>query len=194
MRLRWLISFAALAALAQTPQKNPVADWPMYNRDLAGTRFSPLNQINTRNVARLAQAWTYKVGKVKAEGITGGTEMTPIVVNGTMYLATNNKLVALEPETGKELWTYELKEGEPTRRGVAFWPGEGPIPPRIFFTAGQKLVAINAYTGEAVSAFGKNGEVDMVIAYESAPAVFKNLLLVGTNGNPGGTRAFDART
>src|SRR5262249_37917527 len=47
MRLRWFIGFAALAAAAQTSQKNPAADWPMYNRDLAGTRFSPLNQINT---------------------------------------------------------------------------------------------------------------------------------------------------
>src|SRR5262245_46653442 len=87
MRLRWFIGFAALAAAAQTSQKNPAADWPMYNRDLAGTRFSPLNQINTRNVSRLTRAWTYKVGKVKAEGITGGTELTPIVGNSMMDLA-----------------------------------------------------------------------------------------------------------
>jgi quinoprotein glucose dehydrogenase len=197
MRLFVVIALTALSisqGQVRNSGKNPAAEWPMYNRDLGGTRFSPLTQINTRNVARLAPVWSYKIGKVKAEGITGGAETTPIVVNGTMYLATDNKLVALEPETGKELWTYELKEGEPTRRGVAFWPGEGPIPPRVFFTAGQKLVAINAYSGEAVSAFGKNGQVDMVIPYESAPAVYKDLLVVGTNGNPGGTRAFDART
>ena len=139
----------------------------MYNRDLGGTRFSPLAQITTKNVSRLVPAWTYKVGKVRAEGITGGTEMTPIVVNGMMYLATNNRLVALEPETGKEIWSYDLKNGEPTRRGVAFWPGDGKLPPRVFFTSGQRLIAINAYTGEAVSAFGKNGEIDMVIPYES---------------------------
>ncbi len=166
----------------------------MYNRDLAGTRFSPLGQINTRNVGRLAQTWTYKVGKVRAEGITGGTEYTPIVVNGMMYVATNHSVVALEPETGKELWSYEVKNSEPTRRGVAFWPGDGGIPARIFFTAGQRLIGLSAYTGEPVAAFGANGEVDMVIPYESAPAVYKNLLIVGTNGNPGGTRAFDART
>ena len=76
--------------------RNAAADWPMYNRDLAGTRFSPLVQINTKNVSRLTRAWTYNVGKVKAEGITCGTEMTPIVVNGMMYLATHNRLVALE--------------------------------------------------------------------------------------------------
>lgn len=199
---RWIITFVAGAALvlpmlqAQVgiPQKNPAAEWPMYNRDLAATRFSPLTQITTRNVARLTRAWTYKIGKVRAEGITGGSELTPIVVNGMMYIAANARVVALEPETGKEIWTYEMKNGEPTRRGVAFWPGDGNIPPRVFFTSGPRLIGLSAYTGEAVSGFGRDGEVDMVIPYESAPAVYKNLLIVGTNGNPGGTRAFDART
>src|SRR5262245_30700249 len=82
MQSRWFIGVAALAAAAfpilqgqvRNPQRNPAADWPMYNRDLSGTRFSPLNQITARNVARLTPVWTYKVGKVKAEGITGGTE------------------------------------------------------------------------------------------------------------------------
>ena len=109
--IRCIIAFIAGAALvlpmlqAQvgTPQKNPAAEWPMYNRDLAATRFSPLTQINTRNVARLTRAWTYKIGKVRAEGITGGSELTPIVVNGMMYIATNARVVALEPETGKEM-------------------------------------------------------------------------------------------
>src|ERR1700686_3951237 len=139
-----LAGLATALACAQSPP----SEWPMYNRDLAGTRFSPLTQINTRNAPRVVRAWTYKVGKVKAEGITGGTEMTPIVVNGMMYLATNNRLVALEPETGKEIWSYELKNGEPTRRGVAYWPGDGTLPPRVFFTSGQRLIAVNAYTGE----------------------------------------------
>lgn len=202
MRIRGIIVLAAIAAAVlpavqaqvATVQKNPAADWPMYNRDLGSTRFSPLNQINTRNVARLTQAWSYKVGKNSTTGITGGTEFTPIVVNGTMYVATNRSVVALEPETGKELWTYDMKSDEPSRRGAAFWPGEGNTPARLFFTSGTRLIGLSAYTGEPVAAFGKNGEVDMVIPYDSAPAVYKHLLIVGTNGNPGGTRAFDART
>ena len=141
---RWFVVCIALAAAVlpalqaqvQTAQKNAAAEWPMYNRDLGGTRFSPLTQINAKNVGRLTRAWTYKVGKVKAEGITGGAELTPIVVNGRMYLTTNNKLVALEPETGKEVWAFDLKNGEPTRRGVAYWPGDGNLPPRVFFTSG----------------------------------------------------------
>src|SRR5438876_2782575 len=191
--MRLALSIAFVMLMQQTAPKNPAAEWPMYNRDLGGTRFSPLNQVNARNVGRLTRAWTYKVGKVKAEGITGGMELTPIVVNGMMYIATNNRVVALEPETGKEIWSYEVKT-EPTRRGAAFWPGDGTIPPRIFFTSGQRLIALNAYTGEAASGFGKDGEIDMVVPYESAPVVYKNLLIAGTNGNPGATRAFDART
>src|SRR5262245_1562265 len=166
---RWLIVILAAAATvlpaiqAQLPTnpQNTAGEWPMYNRDLAGTRFSPLTQINTRNVGRLTRSWTYKVGKVRAEGITGGTELTPIVVNGMMYVARNNRVVALEPETGKDVWSFELKSGEPTRRGVAFWPGDRTMPPRIFFTSGTRLIALNAYTGESVSAFGKEGEIDM---------------------------------
>jgi glucose dehydrogenase len=188
-----IAAFAAVQAQVRAPQ-NEAADWPMYNRDLAGSRFSPLNQINTRNVARLARAWSYKIGKVTATGITGGSELTPIVVNGMMYLATDHRVAALEPETGKEIWSYELQNGDPTRRGVSFWPGDGTLPARVFFTSGQRLIALNAYTGEAVSAFGRKGEIDMVAPYDSAPVVYKNLLIAGTNGNPGGTRAFDARS
>src|SRR2546427_4839660 len=111
---RWIFLIGALAASVlpvveaqvQTAQKNGADEWPMYNRDLAATRFSPLTQINTRNVGRLTRAWTFKTGKVKAEGITGGSEVTPIVVNGMMYLATNNRVVALEPETGNEVWAF----------------------------------------------------------------------------------------
>ena len=64
----------------RSTQKNSDAEWPTYNRDLAGTRFSPLTQINARNVGRLVRAWTYKVGKVKAEGITGGAR-NPVPVD-----------------------------------------------------------------------------------------------------------------
>ena len=69
VRFRWLIVifavavavFPAIQAQVQTSQKNAASEWPMYNRDLGGTRFSPLTQINTRNVGRMTRAWTYKV-------------------------------------------------------------------------------------------------------------------------------------
>src|ERR1700735_2512566 len=76
-------------------------DWPMYNRDLAGTRYSPLTQINTKNAAKLTKAWTFRLD-------ARASEATPIVVNGVMYLPAGNSVVALEPETGKEIWRYTM--------------------------------------------------------------------------------------
>src|SRR4051812_26531178 len=74
----------------------PSADWPMYNRDLAGTRYSPLKQINAGNVARLTRAWSYLIGRDATAGtLSGGSEFTPIVVNGVMYVAASDRVVAL---------------------------------------------------------------------------------------------------
>ena len=91
-------------------------DWPMYNRDPAGTRYSPLTQINTKNVATLTKAWSYAL-KSAATGRgaprASGSEATPIVVNGVMYLPAAGRVVALEPATGKEIWRYELPSGLP---------------------------------------------------------------------------------
>ncbi|MGH9146012.1 MAG: PQQ-binding-like beta-propeller repeat protein [Vicinamibacterales bacterium] len=173
----------------------PAAEWPMYNRDPGGTRHSPLKQIDTTNVARLARVWSYKIGRDRTAGsISGGSEFTPLVVGGAMYVAASDRVVALEPETGKELWRHEVQTGAPSRRSVAYWPGEGSVPPRIFFTSERRLMGLDARTGTLVPAFGQDGTVDMTVPYNSAPLVYKNLLIVGTNGSPGGIYAFDART
>src|SRR5579871_5085169 len=131
---------------AQTAPPPSAAEWPMFNRDLAGTRYSPLTQINTRNVARLTRAWSYHLGfDASAAGITGGSEFTPLVIKGIMYLGTAKAVVALEPESGKEIWRYSI----PTlsRRSLAYWPGDSSNPPRIIFTSARKMIALNARTG-----------------------------------------------
>ena len=98
---------AGPVALAQN-----AGDWPTYNRDLASSRFSPLTQITPANVNKLTQAWSYKL-RPDANSPNSGTmnEVTPIVVNGVMYLPAGNRVVALDPETGKEVWRYDLKGG-----------------------------------------------------------------------------------
>src|SRR5579872_4596418 len=104
---------AAVLAVAATlyAQKN-AGDWPMYNRDLGATRYSPLAQINTKNVARLTRVWSYPLGfDASSSGITGGSEFTPLVVNGVMYVAGAKFVAALAPETGKEMWRYPLQSG-----------------------------------------------------------------------------------
>jgi quinoprotein glucose dehydrogenase len=75
-------------------------DWPNLNRDLAATRYSPLNQINTGNVSSLTQAWAYRLG--------GGATAVPLVVSGVMYVPSGTRVVALDADTGKEIWAYAL--------------------------------------------------------------------------------------
>jgi len=193
----------------------------MYNRDLAGTRYSPLTQINTTNVSKLAQTWSYRLRPAAgvavpaidqpASGSEIFQEITPIVVNGVMYMPSGNRVVALEPETGKELWRYELPEGTASFRGVAFWPGDGALPARILFTSLRKLIALNAKTGQLDTEFGSRGHIDLPIAYAGVPAIYKNVILMGSNfygpgqrhigpqlstnkGEQGDTSAFNART
>ena len=175
------------------------ADWPMYNRDLGGTRFSPLKQITPKNVSNLKLAWQFKLrpdtSGPPASGLGPFSQATPIVVEGVMYLPAGNRILALDPDSGKILWTHNMTDGTPTRRGVAYWPGTGTIPARIYFTAGRRLIGLNSDSGEKVA------EIDMVIPYNSVPTIYKNLLIVGANvperqgsGQPGNTRAFDAIT
>src|SRR6202035_4534334 len=141
--------------LAATGVAQTTADWPSYNRDLAATRYSALKQINAGNVSKLAQAWTYRL-RPDANSPAAGTmnEVTPIVVNGMMYLPAGNRVVALDPETGAQIWRYELKTGAAAQRGVAYWPGDQDNPARILFTAGHKMVGLNAKTGKLDPGFG----------------------------------------
>jgi glucose dehydrogenase len=204
--------FALSAPSVKAQDYRGAADWPMYNRDLAATRYSPLSQINTENVAQLTEVWSYlpRAGGVGPAAISF-SEVTPIVVNDVMYLAAGNRVVALEPETGKEIWRYEVKTGLVPQRGVAYWPGDPDDPPRIIFTNQHKLVALNAATGKLDPKFGDNGEVIMDVPFAEVPTIYKNVIIVGANvygpgetnlhpqdevweGVPGDSRAYDART
>ena len=100
----------------------------MFNRDLAGTRYSPLTQINTANVATLTQAWSYRLQPAGFRFATAGgtSELVPIVVNGVMYISAQTRVMALEPETGKEIWRYEVQAGQASPRGVALLAGRPP--------------------------------------------------------------------
>ncbi|HVV73995.1 MAG TPA: hypothetical protein VHI52_21250, partial [Verrucomicrobiae bacterium] len=109
------------------------SDWPCYGDDPGGMRYSLLSQVNRSNVTRLKVAWVYHTGDV-SDGRGGrhrsGFETTPIVLNGALYLTTPfNRIIALDPETGKERWTYDphtelgWNYGDGLiNRGVAVWP------------------------------------------------------------------------
>jgi len=179
----FLIAAVTLPLLAQSQADR---DWPMFNRDLAGTRYSPLKQIDASNVGKLTKVWQYRFNR-EGKTISGLSaselyqEITPIVVNGVMYSPSGDRVVALEPETGKEVWTYEVSGGLASFRGVAYWPGDLNNPPRIIFTTSRKMMALNARTGKVDPGFGKEGSVDLEVPYAGVPTIYKNLLFVGTN-------------
>ena len=183
-------------------------DWPMYRGDLGGTGYSPLTQIMPDNVATLTQGWSYSLrtpvylaaGPGQAESREPNSQVTPIVVGDVMYLPAVDRVVALDPVTGEQIWWRSVVDGAPSRRGVAYWPGEDGTPPRVIFTAGRRLVALDAETGTPATSFGESGEIDMGIPYNSVPLVYENIVVVGANtprgaiGGIGNVRAFDART
>ena len=202
---------AALAALllvgcggapsAQTAEPDG-GDWPMYRYDLAGTGRSPLAQVTPANAPDLTRAWTYALdpAEPRPDGRGPNSQATPIVVDGVMYLPAADRVVALDPVTGQEIWRHAVDGGAPSRRGVAYWRGDDERQPRIIFTAARRLVALEAVTGYPIASFGEGGEVDMGVPYNSVPLVFGNIVVVGANTPPGtiggigNARAYDALT
>ena len=203
-----LIFTGALAARAQRPAATAAQEWRTYDHDLAGTRFSPLTDINAGNVARLAKAWTFSLpsppgGRGGPLGL-GASEAVPLVVAGVMYLPAGGSVVALEADTGRVIWQREIgggpQAGMVSRRGVGYWPGAGTTPARVFVTAGRRLLSLDAASGAPAEGFGTKGEVDMIVGYAGTPTIYKNIIVVGASvnevplGPPGDTRAFDAIT
>src|SRR5438552_14913162 len=125
-----LLAGAALPALVvQTIWSQTI--WPGYGGDASGQRFSALTLINTRNVAKLKMAWQYGVDPGgydinSTNRLLTGTEAVPIMAGGILYTPTfHHTIVALEPETGKEIWKYELgRSVAAPLRGVTYWAGD----------------------------------------------------------------------
>jgi len=203
--------FGLIAAVCLTDQgaaqAQPAADWPTYSRDLAGTRFSPLTEIDTRNVDRLEIAWTAAVARTfddddGAPGPSGNSQATPIAVDGIMYLPVRgSQVLALDGATGEEIWRAPLPfPNGTTARGVAYWPGDDEHGARILVTAGPTLVALDAATGALADGFGRDGVAQIVVPWNGVPLIYGNLAILGATaeernvGEPGDTRAFDVRT
>jgi len=183
MRILKLMALAvSLASIAQGQ-----TDWPMIGHDAGGTRYSPLKQINSKNVTKLQLAWSFDAeapvvdppGRGRRGGdaappvavVDGGTpapprvrqsKTTPLVVGDVMYLATPyNRVLALDAYTGKKIWEFEAPYSA-SPRGISYWPGDGQYPPTVVFGAsGGRLVSLNAKTGKLIPGFGNEGVVDL---------------------------------
>jgi quinoprotein glucose dehydrogenase len=212
MRLA-LLAGLALTALAQT------TEWPNYGNDPGGSRYSPAKSINTANAGKLRQVWVYNTGALARAGKQKekiAFEATPIFVDGTLYVVTPlNRVIALDPETGKQKWTYDpdvdvtRNYSEVTSRGVSYWAAGK----RIFVgTIDARLIALDARTGKKAADFGRGGEVDLregirirdegQYQVTSPPAIVNDVVVVGsavgdnraTDTERGTVRAYDAGT
>ena len=189
-------------SLAQTT----AGEWTAYGRDALGSRFSPLAAITRENVGTLAVARTYRTGErdAKTERPTK-FEATPLMVDGTLYLSTPfGRVIALDPETGKERWSYDARIdrggnwGDFANRGVSTWldPGAtaGAHCRRSIYlgTIDARIIALDARTGTVCTAFGESGTVHLrrglrntpfeTEEYEltSPPAVINGVLVTGS--------------
>ncbi|BBP79140.1 glucose dehydrogenase [Pseudomonas sp. Ost2] len=87
-------------------------DWNSYGRSAHGDRYSPLAQITPENAHKLVPAWTYRTGDIPGPNDPGETtaENTPLKVNGMLYVCTpHSQVIALDPDTGKEIWRFDPK-------------------------------------------------------------------------------------
>ncbi|WP_133523130.1 glucose/quinate/shikimate family membrane-bound PQQ-dependent dehydrogenase [Buttiauxella sp. JUb87] len=173
-----------LSADAQAPvaasSAIPDADWPAYGRNQEGQRYSPLKQINDKNVGQLKEAWTFQTGDVKRPTDPGEitNEVTPIKVRDTLYLCTaHQQLFALDAATGKQKWKFDPRlDTNPsfqhvTCRGVSYHEATADnasadavsdCPRRIILPVNDgRLFAINADNGQLCESFANKGILNL---------------------------------
>jgi PQQ-dependent dehydrogenase (methanol/ethanol family) len=159
--------------------------WPSYDGDESGNRFSSLDQINVKNVQRLAPEWIFPL-----PGAQRGLEVTPVVVDGVMYVTAVNEAYALDARSGREIWHYSRPRSQGLvgdaaggiNRGVAV------LGDRVFLvTDNAHLLALNRLSGELL------WDVEMADSKQnygstSAPLVVNDLVVAGTSGGDEGVR------
>jgi quinoprotein glucose dehydrogenase len=217
-----LMATAGAAALA-TPGMAATArptEWKAWGGDSARNHYSPLTQITPANVANLKPAWVYD------PGATGrGWENEPLLIDGTLYIsdAGSGDVVALEPETGKEIWRFKATQRQPRVRGLTYWPGDGKMRPRFVLLRQGRMFGLDIKTGQLVAdwpatginvtlpstaaaapgaAAGGRGEGGGGAGTNSSPGlIYKNYIILANSGGfrrvpgvPGDPRAYDLRT
>lgn len=162
-------------------------DWTTYHGAISGNRHSNLDQINAANVHSLALKWVFPINHFVLE-------LTPVVVDGVMYVTGPNQVFALDAREGRTIWHYQRPRstdvrGDPakgTNRGVAV------LGDRVFtVTDNGRLLALHRVTGELL------WEADLTAGLNknnygntSAPLVVNDMVVAGISGGDLGVRGF----
>jgi alcohol dehydrogenase (cytochrome c) len=161
-------------------------DWPTYNGDPGGNRYTTLTHINKGNITRLAMTWMFTLPGA------GQLQVTPVVVGGMMYVAGLNECYALDAGSGRQIWHYKrprtpnLSTGGGANRGVSVAGG------RVFMqTDNAHTLALNRFTGELLWD-AELGDVRKNYAASSAPLPAGNLVISGVSGGEHGANGFVA--
>ncbi|MDO6809116.1 pyrroloquinoline quinone-dependent dehydrogenase [Zobellia galactanivorans] len=180
--------------------------WSSYLGDPGRSHYTTLSQINKENVKDLKVAWTYEAKD------WGQMQMNPLVVDSILYGVTAAlRVVALNAETGKEIWQFgdSIQVWHSTSRGVSYW--EEGDDKRILCTRGPHLYALDALTGKPVPTFGDKGKIDLrsgmpesarekFVISNTPGSIFKNLIVMplrlseGAGAAPGNLMAFNVIT
>jgi alcohol dehydrogenase (cytochrome c) len=159
-------------------------NWPSYNGDPRGNRYTELNQITKANVKQLAAKWVFSVPNA------GRLQVTPVVVDGIMYITAANECFALDAGNGRQIWRHQVR---PTR-GMTHDPGVnrgvGVAGDRVFMETGNAhLIALNRFTGELLW----DSEIaDWHQSYfaTSAPLTAGDLVITGLGGGEHGANGY----
>jgi alcohol dehydrogenase (cytochrome c) len=180
------------AALAQTADEIKNAEKTpqnvlTYGMSYSQQRFSPLTQINRDTVKRLVPAWSYSMNN------NTGEESQPLVYKGVIFVTSQNKTVAVDALTGKEIWNTPIEYPPDTtrvvccgivNRGAAIYDG------KIFRTTlDARVIALDAKTGKEIWNV-KSGDAKDGIAMTGAPLIADGVLMVGMAGAEYGSRGY----
>jgi alcohol dehydrogenase (cytochrome c) len=163
-------------------------DWVSYNGDYTGRRYSSLDQINTSNVGQLRTHWVFHAPN------SDSLEVTPVVVDGMMFVTSANDAYALDAQTGRIVWHYSRPATEGLiddasqhhNRGVGIWRS------RIYMeTDNAHLLCLDARSGHLIWDVAYT-DGNKNYGATSAPLVVKDKVLVGTSGGDDGVRGFVA--
>nr|WP_228483690.1 pyrroloquinoline quinone-dependent dehydrogenase [Enterobacter hormaechei] len=199
----------ASASQPATPLVSGTPTWDSFHGQLNAQKYSPLTQITADNVGKLTKVWEFHTGDVSdGKGDTPATvwSATPIFANDTLYIGTPfDRLIALDPGTGKEKWHYDTKSSRKAltqpvlkNRGVSYWQAKNPVSGEAcqkmvyMGTVDGKLFALDADSGKPCSGFANNGVLDLnqwntvnakyPLSVLQPPTVVGNHLLVGWAG------------